>query len=81
MNGEPAALTRFWFPIPGHLGIGVTAPSLAEATQMAASVADGHGWTLDARLVEQNVDVLTLRLVQQGPNVRTSPDRKGIWFP
>ena len=69
-------LIPFWFPVPGHLGIGVTAPSLAEATELATSVALDRGWTLDARLVEQNV--------QPGPpGLAGALDvaRPGVWYP
>jgi len=71
---------RFWFPVAGHLGIGVTAESLAEATEMAAAVALEHGWTLDARVVEQNVDVRSLDPDHVRP--RLGPvDVRGVWFP
>jgi hypothetical protein len=66
----------FWFPVPGHLGIGVTAQSLAEATEMATSVAVGQGWTLDARLVEQNVQLGPLGLEEA-----LDIGRPGVWFP
>jgi len=66
----------FWFPVPGHLGIGVTAPSLAEATEMATSVAVGQGWSLDARLVEQNVQLGPLGLEEA-----LDVGRPGVWFP
>ena len=66
----------FWFPVPGHLGIGVTAPSLSEATELATSVAVGQGWTLDARLVEQNV-----QLGRVGLEEALDIGRPGVWFP
>jgi hypothetical protein len=66
----------FWFPVPGHLGIGVTAQSLAEATDMATSVAVRQGWTLDARLVEQNVQLGPL-----GLEAALDIGRRGVWFP
>jgi hypothetical protein len=54
----------------------VTADSLAEATELASAVAIAHGWTLDARLVEQNVRPGPLGLAEAldiaGP---------GVWFP
>ena len=72
-------MIRFWFPVAGHFGIGVTAASLAEATELAAAVAEAHGWTLDARLVEQNVDVRTLDAHRVQP--RLGPlDVPGVWF-
>jgi hypothetical protein len=74
-----AELTRFWFRVPGHLGIGVTAEALPEATQMAAEVALTRGWALDAREVEQNVDPSHLdpRVVAE---MGTTAER-GVWFP
>ncbi|HEV7500403.1 MAG TPA: hypothetical protein VGQ33_10395 [Vicinamibacteria bacterium] len=69
-------MISFWFPVPGHLGIGVTAQSLAEATEMATSVAVGQGWTLDARLVEQNVQLGPLGLEEA-----LDTGRPGVWFP
>jgi hypothetical protein len=74
--GDGAVLTPFWFPVPGHLGIGVTAESLAEATELAAAVAIAQGWTLDARLVEQNVELAPLGLAEA-----LDVDRPGVWFP
>jgi hypothetical protein len=72
-------LTRFWFPVAGHLGIGVTAEDLPAATQMATDVALAHGWSLDARSVEQNVDPAHLdpRVLR---DVVTTVER-GVWFP
>jgi hypothetical protein len=74
-----AELTRFWFPVAGHLGIGVTAEDLPEATQMATEVALDRGWSLDAREVEQNVDPAHLdpRVLRE---IATTVDR-GVWFP
>jgi len=54
----------------------VTAESLAEATELAAAVAIAQGWTLDARLVEQNVQLAALGLAE-ALDVR----RPGVWFP
>ena len=73
------ALTPFWFPVPGHLGIGVTADSLPEATQMATEVALARGWSIDAREVEQNVDAEGL-----DPRIRreiATTAKRGVWFP
>ena len=73
-------MMRFWFPVPGHFGIGVTADSLAKATQIATAVAVERGWTLDARLVEQNVDVRRLDADQVVPRLG-DVTRSGVWFP
>ena len=72
-------LTHFWFPVPGHRGIGVTAASLAQATELATAVATTHGWTLDARLVEQNVEVGDLRLDEAVAIIDAT--RPGVWYP
>ena len=62
--------------MPGHLGIGVTADSLAAATELASAVAVAQGWTLDARLVEQNVRLGSLGLAEA-----LDIERPGVWFP
>ena len=54
----------------------MSAESLAEATELAAAVAIAEGWTLDARLVEQNVQLSALGLAQA-----LDLDRPGVWFP
>jgi len=54
----------------------VTAPSLAEATEMASAVAIAQGWTLDARLVEQNVELAPLGLAEA-----LDIGSPGVWFP
>ena len=54
----------------------MTAESLAAASELAAAVAIAQGWTLDARLVEQNV--------QPGPpGLAGALDvaRPGVWYP
>ena len=74
-----AELTRFWFPVASHLGIGVTAEDLPEATQLATDVALARGWSLDARDVEQSVDPARLdpRVLRE---IATTVER-GVWFP
>jgi hypothetical protein len=74
-----AELIRFWFPVAGHLGIGVTAEDLPEATQMATDVALARGWSLDARDVEQNVDPAHLdpRVLRESATTAG----RGVWFP
>jgi hypothetical protein len=67
--------------VPGHLGIGVTAESLAEATEMATEVALERGWSFDPRDVEQNVDPAAHLDVQRVlPEIATTVER-GVWFP
>ena len=58
----------------------MTAPSLAEATALATAVAVERGWPLDARLVEQNVDVASLDPGEVVPHLG-DPARPGVWFP
>jgi hypothetical protein len=70
----------FWFPVPGHLGIGVTAPSLAEATELATEAALELGWAFDPREVEQNVDPAHLDPHRVLPEIVTTVER-GVWFP
>jgi hypothetical protein len=72
-------LTRFWFPVAGHPGIGVTAGSLPEATRLATEVALARGWSLDAREVEQNVDPSRLEPEVLGAIADT--EEPGVWFP
>jgi hypothetical protein len=75
-------MIRFWFPVPGHFGIGVTAESLAEATRIATAFALDRGWALDARLVEQNVDVAALDPDHVVPCLRLGDvAQPGVWFP
>jgi hypothetical protein len=66
--------------VPDHQGIGVTASSQAEATRLATELAVRRGWSLDPRLVEQNVDVAAL-VARAGLSASGDPDRPGIWFP
>jgi hypothetical protein len=73
-------LVRFWFPVPGHIGIGVTAPSLAEATELATEVALELGWTFDPREAEQNVDPAHLDPHRVLPEILNTLER-GVWFP
>ena len=54
----------------------MTADSLAEATELASAVAIAQGWTLDARLVEQNVRPGPLGLPEA-----LDIGRPGVWFP
>jgi hypothetical protein len=74
------SLRRFWLPVPGHLGIGVTARSRAEADAMAASTANRLGWPFSVDGAVEDVDI---RLLDQGhviPNM-APPNLHGVWFP
>jgi hypothetical protein len=53
-------LRRFWFSVPGHLGIGVTAFTREEATQLALRVATTLDWQLTADTVLEDVDIREL---------------------
>ncbi|HET7745856.1 MAG TPA: cupin domain-containing protein [Vicinamibacteria bacterium] len=79
-DNPAGGLTPYWFPVPGHAGIGVTAASLAEAAERATAAAVARGWPLDPRSVQQNVDVSTLdpeRVVPHMADIR----QRGVWFP
>jgi hypothetical protein len=73
-------LRPYWFPIAGHLGIGVTATSRAEANKLAAAAAELLGWPFAAVGVIENFDVRELDQNHVVPNM--SPmNWWGIWFP
>ena len=73
-------LRRFWFPVPGHSGIGVTAFSLGDAEALARSVADELDWHFSASEVLEDVDVRILDQRHVIPNM-SSPHTRGIWYP
>ena len=73
-------LRRFWFPIPGHLGIGVSEYSEKRAVDLALDVARKTGWTLDPSLVVSDVDVRTLDQKHVLPNME-APVWPGVWYP
>ena len=74
-------LRRFWFPLPGHLGVGVTAPTLAQARELAEQ-ARAQTWP-DAPpidMVIEDVDIQTLDANHVVPNMEP-PVWPGVWFP
>jgi hypothetical protein len=74
-------LRRFWFPVPGYLGIGVSAPTLAEARALAEAARpalDPAAPPLGA--VVEDVDVRTLDPGHVIPNLGP-PVWPGVWFP
>jgi len=73
-------LRRYWFPIPGHLGIGVTAYSRAEAVELATKAAVRLTWRVDPETVVENVDVRDLDQGHVVPNMGVVTWR-GVWFP
>lgn len=73
-------LTRYWFPATQGFGIGVTAFSLAQATEMALSVMSSL--PSGARLGEPiaNVDVADLDQGHVVPNMGAC-NFEGVWYP
>jgi hypothetical protein len=76
-----SSLHRFWFPIPGHLGIGVTAQTEAEARALAES-ARAECWPNAPALGEVivDVDIRTLDQKHVVPGME-APNWAGVWFP
>jgi hypothetical protein len=74
------SLRRFWFPVPGHFGIGVTAASRVEAQSLAEHAAAGVGWPLTLEGVVEDVDVRDLDQAHVVPNIGLVSNH-GVWFP
>jgi hypothetical protein len=74
-------LRRFWFPLDGHLGVGVTAATLAEATALAEA-AKRESWPNAQPLGTpvQDVDVRNLDQKHVAPNIGPVTIR-GVWYP
>jgi hypothetical protein len=75
-----SGLRRFWFPVTGHLGIGVTAWTRSEAVALALHTAAALGWQFDVGEVVEDVDIRTLDQGHVVPNMGVSSER-GVWFP
>ena len=73
-------LRRYWFPIPGHLGIGVTADTRAEAIELATNAAARLTWQVDPETVVEDIDVRDLDQNHVIPNMGVVTWR-GVWFP
>jgi hypothetical protein len=73
-------LHRFWFPVAGHLGIGVTASNRGEATALATTVAETMSWVFDPAEVVEDVDVRDLDQGHVIPNMGVVSWR-GVWYP
>jgi hypothetical protein len=73
-------LRRFWFPIPGHMGIGVTAYTRAEAEGIAREAAASLHWDFHADGCVEDVDVRTLDQKHVIPNMGVVV-RQGVWYP
>jgi hypothetical protein len=74
------SLRRFWCPIPGHLGIGVTAASRAEAEALASGAAAQLRWSFTSSNIVEDVDVRDLDQNHVVPNMGP-PNWRGVWFP
>jgi len=74
------SLRRFWFAVPGRLGIGVTADSLAEAQALARDACAQLGWIFEPNEVMEDVDIRTIDQNHVIPNMGP-PNFKGVWFP
>jgi len=76
-----SSLHRYWFPIPGHLGIGVTAQTEAEARALAVATR-AECWPKAPPVSEviADVDIQTLDQKHVVPNME-APIWAGVWFP
>jgi hypothetical protein len=73
-------LRRFWFTIPSHWGIGVTAYTREEAEALARSAAQQLRWEFAPSHVAEDIDLRTLDQGHVIPNMRP-PNFHGVWFP
>lgn len=73
-------LRRFWFRTATGLGIGVTAYTEQEATQLARSAAEEHDLNFDVLEIIRDVDIRTLDWGHVIPNMHP-PSLRGVWFP
>jgi hypothetical protein len=73
-------LRPYWFPILGHLGIGVTAATKAEAIELASAAAARLAWPLDPANIVEDVAVRDLDQRHVVPNMGVVTWR-GVWFP
>jgi hypothetical protein len=75
-------LRRFWFPVPGRLGIGVTAESRTDAEALARQAAVQFKLPLPLELssIVEDVDIRELDQNHVIPNMGP-PNFRGVWFP
>ncbi len=75
------SLRRFWFPVAGHLGVGVTAPTLSQARALAEA-ARARVWPNAPAIddVIEDVDLQTLDARHVIPNMAPAV-WPGVWFP
>ncbi len=73
-------IRRYWFPVAGHLGIGVSAETREAASKLALGVAAEMGWQIEADEVVENVDIRDLDERHVVPNMGP-PTVRGVWYP
>lgn len=73
-------LRRFWFSIPGHLGIGVTAYDSVEAIELASTRSRELNWAFAPSQMTEDVDISTLDQNHVVANM-SSPSVRGAWYP
>ena len=75
-------LHRYWFDTKGkgHLGFGVTAYSLEDATTLVDDVAKRLGLSAEVIKIVEDVDVRDLDQNHVVPNMGP-PNFRGVWFP
>ena len=73
-------LHRYWFTVPGHIGVGVTAHSVGEAVALARDVCAQLDWPFDPGAVTEDVDVRDLDQNHIVPNIGPVNFR-GVWYP
>jgi hypothetical protein len=73
-------LRPFWFPIPEHLGIGVTAFDESDAVNLARLAASQLGWVIDPSNVVRDIRFADLDQNHVIPNMGVFILR-GAWFP
>ena len=73
-------LRRFWFTVPGALGVGVTAYSRSEAEDLARKASMRIGQSFEPSGVTEDVDIRDLDQNHVVPNMGP-PNLRGVWFP
>ena len=78
--GANNRLRLFWFPIPGRLGIGVTALGAEDARRLAGRAAMRLGWDINYETAVADVTPAALDQHHVVPNSGPMLVR-GVWFP
>lgn len=73
-------LRRYWFELPGHLGVGVTAFSVTDAETLARAACVAVGWSFQPTAALEEVDVRNLDQNHVVPNMGPVNFR-GVWYP